>query len=167
MLIINFSLLHLLCLGCRLWILIMFLWLSFCAVMIALVFSALIAEGFGKNLAIKVAAWSMLAALISTQIPTIFPELDGRPKSSVRITPDWTVFDQPTGTMKSVRAIRLPINGESELAQDKNTAAHEDPDAKIDFMPTCGGGERRSPYRLDIAQLNRRDFKQSPNQSPC
>lgn len=132
----------------------MTIWLVFSSIMIALVCGALIREGFGAPLAAKVAGWSMLTALIGTQVPTVFPWLDGRDHSNpVRQTPDWTVFDKAISNPIAVHTTRELLAARADASNSK-TASNDDPDAKIDFMPICGGGEKGTENRLDLAKLN-------------
>jgi len=134
----------------------MLLSLTFCSILILMVSTTLISEGFGKVLAAKVAGWSVLATLISTQVPNIFPWLDGReePAPLARQTPDWTVFDHLTTAPITVHANREHVIVKAPRTVAEMAAEHEQPGSKIDYVTTCGGGEPRSANRLDIAQNN-------------
>ncbi len=139
----------------------MFLWLTFCSVMILMVCSALIREGFGKILAAKVAGWSMLAALISTQVPKLFPELDGQSHTASVASYEWTT---PSNlTYREVRPTMNRIVSESPSEQEVVISNNADGARGIDFTPTCGGGEVPNSNRLDIAELN----KKSRNNGSC
>ena len=132
----------------------MTVWLVFCSIMIALVCSALIREGFGKKFAAKVAGWSFLGALIGTQAPLILPGLDGLDHShAAKQTPDWTAFDKSLSDPITIKTTKEHILITANPTNDKTTPVYE-PNAKIDFMPTCGGGEARIANRLDLARMN-------------
>lgn len=132
----------------------MTVWLVFCSIMIALVCSALIREGFGKKFAAKVAGWSFLGALIGTQAPLIFPGLDGLDHShAARQTLDWTAFDKSLSNPITIKTTKERVTIAANPTNDKSVLEDE-PNAKIDFMPTCGGGEARIANRLDLAKMN-------------
>lgn len=119
-----------------------------------LVCSALIREGFQKIFVTKVALWSALGSLICTQVPLIFPGLDGLDHSNTaRQTPDWTVFDQAVENSIAIKTTKEHVVA-TEDPYDKGSAVHEDPAAKIDYMPTCGSGETRVINRFDLAKIN-------------
>ena len=147
----------------------MTLWLIFCSICILMVCSSLIVEGFGKAMAAKVAVCSMLATLISTFVPSIFPWLDGREEtpSAARQTPDWTLFDHPISNPIVVRAIREHVTIKSPRSLSELAAEHEEPGSKIDYIPTCGGGEKRIVNRLDIAELSEKSRKYPANEHSC
>lgn len=132
----------------------MFLWLTFCSVMILMVCSALIREGFGKILTAKVAGWSMLAALICTQAPKLFPELDGLSHTASVASYDWAT---PSNlTYREVRPIINRIIPESTHKEEVVISNNPKGEQGIDFTPTCGGGEVPNSNRLDIAELNKK-----------
>lgn len=132
----------------------MVLWLVFCSILISLVCEALVREGYGAILAGKVAGWSMLVALICTQAPLILPGLDGLDHShAARQTPDWTSFDKSLSNPITIKTTKERVTIATNPSDDKTTLEDE-PNAKIDFMPTCGGGEARTANRLDLAKMN-------------
>ncbi len=132
----------------------MTVWLVFCSIMIALVCGALIREGFGIKLAAKIAGWSFLGAVIGTQAPFIFPGLDGLDHShATRQTLDWTAFDKSLSDPITIKTTKERVTIATNPTDDKTTVEDER-NAKIDFMPTCGGGEARIANRLDLAKMN-------------
>lgn len=132
----------------------MVLWLVFCSILISLVCEALVREGYGAIFAGKVAGWSMLVALICTQAPLILPGLDGFDHShAAKQTPDWTAFDKSLSNPITIKTTKEHILITANPTNDKTTPVDE-PNAKIDFMPTCGGGEARTANRLDLAKMN-------------
>lgn len=144
----------------------MFLWLTFCSVMIFMVCSALISEGFGKVLAAKVAGWSMLAALIGTQVPKIFPELDGRSHNSTAVASyDW--IEPSLLPYREVSPSKSLVISESPSKTEVVISENEEGARGIDFTPTCGGGEEPNNNRLDIAELNKQSDKRSISDHSC
>jgi hypothetical protein len=102
----------------------------------------------------KVAGWSMLLALICTQAPLILPGLDGLDHShAAKQTPDWTAFDKSLSNPITIKTTKERVIIAANPTNDKSVLEDE-PNAKIDFMPTCGGGEARIANRLDLARMN-------------
>ena len=108
----------------------MMLWIVFCTILVVFVSEALIRAGYGAVFAAKVAGWSMLAALISTFVPSIIPGLDGRGGA-------------PMVTYSKVSAV--------EPILSVNTESHDDEKSIIEscispipvakqYSEGCGGG---------------------------
>ena len=119
-----------------------------------MVCSALLREGFGKVLIVKIAGWSMLFSVITTLAPEVMTYLEGLKDKT----------HQETNYFAFTDGIKLrqvaPSYYEHQQIQPQSPAnqaaiATDEPEHGIDFSTTCGSGERPTGYRMDIAELKK------------